>query len=133
MTWTDLARIPVWTGFGALLLIILMMLDSLFTRYKDFQEIKAGNVAVTTRFMMKLFAQSIILYQAISKSSDMWEALILSIVSFIVLLVLEWFIRILLKALIDLRLDQGIREGKVAYALFAGSIHLAGALIIGAI
>ncbi len=34
----------VWTGAGAVLLFVLMYIDSLFTKYKDFAEVKAGNM-----------------------------------------------------------------------------------------
>lgn len=40
MSWIDLIRIPIWTGAGAILLIIIMFLDSRFTKYNDLQEIK---------------------------------------------------------------------------------------------
>ncbi|WP_274364772.1 DUF350 domain-containing protein [Paenibacillus thermotolerans] len=133
MSLIDLARIPVWTGAGAVLLFILMYLDSLFTRYHDLQEIKEGNMAVTTRFVMKLLAQAYILAQSIAKSSDMWEALLISVISFILLLILEWIARLVLSASMRLQLEKGIHEGKVGYALVAGSLHLAGALIIGAV
>lgn len=133
MSLIDLARIPVWTGAGALLLFILMYLDSLFTRYHDLQEMKEGNIAVTTRFVMKLLAQAYILAQSIAKSSDMWEALLISVVSFVLLLVLEWIARLILSASMKLQLERGIHEGKIGYALVAGSLHLAGALIIGAV
>ena len=56
----------VWTGAGAALLVVLMTVDSLFTRYKDMEEIKKGNTAVTTRFVMKLLAQAYILSQSIT-------------------------------------------------------------------
>ncbi|WP_309122275.1 DUF350 domain-containing protein [Paenibacillus sp.] len=133
MTWIDYARIPVWTGMGALLLFLIMYLDSLTTRYQDIQEMKAGNVAVTTRFMMKLIAQAYILGQSIAKSDVIWEAIIISVVSFVLLFVLEWLARTVLSKLTHFQLEEGIHEGKIANALFAGSLHLAGALIIGAV
>lgn len=133
MDWIAILRIPVWTVLGAVLLFVLMMLDSLTTKYKDFHEIREGNTAVTTRFVMKLLAQAYILGQSIYKSGSIWEALVISVVSFIVLLIVEWLFRLGLSAAGGFKLEQGIHEGKVNYALFAGSIHLAGALIIGAV
>ncbi|OBZ10313.1 MULTISPECIES: DUF350 domain-containing protein [Bacillales] len=133
MSWIDLIRIPIWTGAGAILLVIIMFLDSRFTKYNDLQEIKNGNTAVTTRFVLKLFAQAYILSQSISKSSEMWEALVISLVSFVLLLVLEWIVEKVVIAISGMKLEQGIHEGKVGYALFAGSLHVAGALIIGSI
>ncbi|MGO4694403.1 DUF350 domain-containing protein [Paenibacillus sp. 2TAB26] len=133
MSWIDLIRIPIWTGAGAILLIIIMFLDSRFTKYNDLQEIKKGNTAVTTRFVLKLFAQAYILSQSISKSSEMWEALLISLISFVLLLILEWIVEKIVIAISGMKLEQGIHEGKVNYALFAGSLHVAGALIIGSI
>jgi len=129
----DFARIPVWTGMGALLLIVIMYLDSLTTGYDDLKEIRGGNVAVTTRFIMKLIAQAYILGQSIAKSSVMWEAVVISIVSFILLMILEWLARTILSKSMNFNLEEGIHEGKMSNALFAGSLHLAGALIIGAV
>ncbi|MBC8081100.1 MAG: DUF350 domain-containing protein [Gorillibacterium sp.] len=133
MNWVDLMRIPVWTGAGAVLLVVIMYLDSLFTKYNDLLEIKKGNLAVTTRFIMKLFAQGLILAHSINKSDDMLEALVISLISFVLLLVLEWIAEKLLALAAQFHLEKGIHEGKIGYALFAGSLHIAGALIIGAI
>lgn len=133
MSLIDFARIPVWTGMGALLLIVIMYLDSLTTGYDDLKEIRGGNVAVTTRFIMKLIAQAYILGQSIAKSSVMWEAVVISIVSFILLMILEWLARTILSKSMNFNLEEGIHEGKMSNALFAGSLHLAGALIIGAV
>lgn len=133
MSWIDLLRIPVWTGAAALLLFFIMFLDSRFTGYNDLQEMKRGNLAVTVRFVMKLLAQAFILSSSISKSSEMWEALVITLVSFVLLLIIEWLAEKLLAAVSGLRLEQGIVEGKIGYALIAGSLHVSGSLIIGAI
>lgn len=128
----DLLRMLVWTGSGALLLIVLMWIDSLFTKYQDLNEIKNGNVAVTTRFIMKLFAQGYILAQSLATSNDLRTALLVSFVSFVILFVLEKLVELGLHRLAGLDLNEGTRQGKVAHALVAGSLHITGALIIGA-
>lgn len=132
MTLENVVAMLVWTGAGGALLVVLMMVDSLFTRYKDLEEIRKGNVAVTTRFIIKLLAQAYILSQSITTSNSLGEALFVSVISFLILLVLENLLRIILRSTVDLHLDKGTQEGKIAHALFAGSIHAAGALIIGA-
>lgn len=132
MTWVNVQAMFVWTGAGALLLFALMAVDSLFTRYKDFAEIRSGNVAVTTRFVMKLFAQGYILAQSIAKSNILWEALLASAVSFVILLIIETAARVILQKAARLDLDQGTRQGNMATALFAGSLHVVGALILAA-
>ena len=71
MDWIQVMAMLVWTGAGAVLLTVLMWLDALFTKYNDIQEIKNGNVAVTTRFVMKLFAQGYILSQSMLNSRDL--------------------------------------------------------------
>lgn len=133
MTWMNVVAMFVWTGVGALLLFGLMFIDSLFTKYKDITEIRNGNVAVSLRFVMKLFAQGYILSQAIVKSNDLWLALLVSVVSFIILFILEMIIELVMKKGFALDLVQGTQEGKVAHALLAGSLHLVGALILGAL
>ncbi|MCQ6560453.1 DUF350 domain-containing protein [Paenibacillus mendelii] len=132
MTLENVVAMLVWTGAGGALLVVLMMVDSLFTRYKDLEEIRKGNVAVTTRFIIKLLAQAYILSQSITTSNSLGEALFVSVISFLILLVLENLLRIILRSTVNLHLDKGTQEGKIAHALFAGSIHAAGALIIGA-
>ncbi|MGE5703176.1 MAG: DUF350 domain-containing protein [Clostridia bacterium] len=128
----DLLRMLVWTGSGALLLIVLMWIDSLFTKYQDLNEIKNGNVAVTTRFIMKLFAQGYILAQSLATSNDLRTALLVSFVSFVILFVLEKLVELGLHGIAGLDLNEGTRQGKVAHALVSGSLHITGALIIGA-
>ncbi|UVI27921.1 DUF350 domain-containing protein [Paenibacillus spongiae] len=132
MTLDNVVGMLVWTGAGAVLLVVLMMVDSLFTRYRDMEEIRNGNVAVTTRFIIKLLAQAYILSRSIMTSDLLSEALFVSIISFLILLVLESLLRIILRSTMNLHLDKGTQDGKIAHALFAGSIHAAGALIIGA-
>ncbi|WP_438350890.1 DUF350 domain-containing protein [Paenibacillus sp. FA6] len=125
-------RVLVWTGVGSVLLFILLYVDSLFTKYKDFEEVKAGNMAVTTRMILKLVAQGYILSVSISTSNVLLEAIVVSIISFIVLLILESVVRILLRGWAKLDLDLGTQQGKLGYGLFAGSLHIVGALIITA-
>jgi uncharacterized membrane protein YjfL (UPF0719 family) len=132
LEWTNVAGMLLWTGAGALLLFVLMWIDSLFTKYKDMTEIKNGNVAVTTRFVLKLFAQGYILSQSIAKSNDLFEALLVSAISFVILFVIEWIARLMLKIGVGLDLDQGTQQGKTAHALLAGSLHAVGALILAA-
>jgi len=127
-----LVSMIVWTACSAFLLFVLMYIDSLFTRYHDLEEMKNGNLAVTTRFVMKLLAQSYILSSSISTSNELSQAMIISIVSFVLLLVLEKSVRLLLWRWGRLNLDHGTQQGKVGYGLLAGSLHIAGALIISA-
>ncbi|MCR8642087.1 DUF350 domain-containing protein [Paenibacillus sp. N1-5-1-14] len=130
MTWMTILATLVWTGVGAVLLVVLMGIDSLFTRYKDMEEIKNGNVAVAIRFVMKLFAQGYILSQSIRSSNDLWDAVLASVVSFVILLILELIIRNVLKWTVALNLDEGTKQGKIAHALLGGSLHVVGALVI---
>ncbi|WP_028401235.1 DUF350 domain-containing protein [Ectobacillus panaciterrae] len=132
MTWMNVLAMLVWTASGAALLFLLMWIDSIFTKYKDLTEMKNGNVAVTTRFVMKLFAQGYILSQSISKSNDLWQALLASFVSFVILLVLERITEFVLKKAIGLDLEEGTVQGSMAHALLAGSLHIVGALILAA-
>ncbi len=128
----DILRILVWTGMGTVLLCVIMFVDSLFTPYKDMEEIKKGNTAVTTRFVMKLLAQGYILSSSIAKTDSLWDGLVISVVSFVILLVLEWIVRLVLRGSFGLKLDEGTKEGFMPHALFAGSLHIVGALIISA-
>ncbi|MFD0713738.1 DUF350 domain-containing protein [Paenibacillus sp. GCM10027626] len=128
----DIVSMVVWVSSGAVLLFLLMLADSLFTKYNDMQEIRNGNVAVTTRFIMKLLSQAYILSQSISAANNLLQALVVSFISFIILLLLESLMRVVLRTWFKLHIEQGTQDGKIAHALFAGSIHVAGALIIGA-
>lgn len=70
---------------------------------------------------MKLFAQGYILSQSITKANDLWQALLASAVSFVILLVVEMFIEFVLKKMSGLDLEEGTKEGSVAHAMLAGS------------
>lgn len=132
MNFDMILGIFVWTGVGALLLFVLMYVDSLFTRYKDLEEVKKGNMAVTTRLVMKLLAQGFILSVSIGTSPHLLEAIVVSVVSFVILLILERLAEWMLKLLGNINLDQGTQQGKTGYGLFAGTLHVVGALIITA-
>lgn len=132
MSWVELAAMLVWTGAGAALLAVLMFIDSLTTKYKDMSEIKKGNTAVTVRFIMKLLAQGYILASSITSANDLWQALLVSAVSFIILLILEIIVHKVLDAAFDLHLDEGVKNGQISHALLSGSLHVVGALIIAA-
>lgn len=122
--------IAVWTGTGVILLVILMWVDALFTKYNDMQEMKNGNVAVTTRFIMKLFAQGYILSSSISVAYTLGEALLMSVISFVILLIIELILRMALKLFASLDLEEGTKKGLMSHALLGGSLHVVGALII---
>ncbi|MCE5172142.1 DUF350 domain-containing protein [Paenibacillus profundus] len=132
MTMDNITGIAVWTGTGALLLFLLMFVDSLFTGYKDVHEMRQGNVAVTTRFIMKLFSQGYILSSSIKVAYSLGEALLMSVVSFVILLILELIFRVLFRGLFSMNLEEGTKQGNMSYALVAGSLHVVGALIIAA-
>ncbi|MNC23449.1 hypothetical protein D3C75_714770 [compost metagenome] len=127
-----LVSMVVWTVSGSVLLCVLMYVDSLFTRYNDLEEIKAGNMAVTMRFVLKLLAQGYILSSSIASSNSLGDALVVSIVSFVLLFFLEKIVRLLLFSWAKLDLDHGTQLGKIGYGLLAGSLHVTGALIIAA-
>ena len=93
------------------MLFVLMWVDSLFTKYKDMTEMKNGNIAVTTRFVMKLFAQGYILSQSILNSNDLWTALLASVVSFIILFLLERIVEIVFRIGAGFDLEEGVKQG----------------------
>ena len=132
MDFHTLVSMVVWTVSGAVLLCVLMFVDSLFTRYNDVEELKAGNMAVTTRFVLKLVAQGYILSSSLAAASRLGTALIVSVVSFVLLFALEKTAEQLLSRWGKLDLDHGTQLGKVGYGLLAGSLHVTGALIIAA-
>lgn len=132
MDFHTLISMSVWTVSGAVLLGVLMFVDSLFTRYNDLEELKAGNMAVTTRFVLKLLAQTCILSSSIAASHRLGEALTVSAVSFFLLFILEKTVRLLLARWGRLDLDYGTQLGKIGYGWLAGSLHVTGALIIAA-
>ena len=132
MEFSDLARLAVWTLSGAVLLTLLMVIDSLFTKYKDFQELKRGNLAVTIRLVMTIFAQALILKYVLEGSSSIVSAWIVSFITFVILLALESAVEFVLRKWGGLNLDEGTERGNVAHGLFAGTLHVIGAMIITA-
>ncbi|WP_379126994.1 DUF350 domain-containing protein [Paenibacillus sp. sgz500958] len=127
-----LVSMIVWTACGSALLFVLMYVDSLFTRYNDMEEMRNGNMAVTTRLVLKLLGQAYIMASCISSSSKLSEAMLFSVITFILLLILDRTVRSLLSRFGKLDLDHGAQQGKIGYGLFSGTLHIAGALIISA-
>ncbi len=127
-----MVSMAVWTASGAVLLCVLMVVDSLFTRYNDLEELKAGNMAVTTRFVLKLLAQTCILAASIAASSSLGDALQFSIISFWLLFILEKVVHWLLGRMGKIDLDHGTQTGKIGYGLLSGTLHVIGAMIIAA-
>ncbi|MBB6669938.1 DUF350 domain-containing protein [Cohnella nanjingensis] len=132
MSWDQIAGTLLWTAAGGVLLFVLMGIDAMFTKYKDMEEMKRGNTAVAVRFVLKLLAQGYIFSRSIVTSNDLGEALLVSIISFVILFILEWIVEAAFRKIADLRLDEGVKQGLVGHGLVAGSLHLVGALIIGA-
>ncbi|OKP96560.1 DUF350 domain-containing protein [Paenibacillus sp. P46E] len=132
MDFHTLVSMVVWTLCGSILLCVLMYVDSLFTRYNDLEEIRAGNMAVTMRFVLKLLAQGYILSSSIASTNSLGDALVVSIVSFVLLFFMEKIVRLLLFRWAKLDLDHGTMLGKIGYGVLAGSLHVTGALIIAA-
>ncbi len=132
VSFQNIQAMALWTGTGVVLLFILMCIDAIFTKYNDIQEMKNGNVAVTTRFIMKLFAQGFILSSSIKVAYSLGEALLMSVVSFIMLLLIEAIVRIVLRVAFNLNLEAGTKDGMMSHALLAGSLHVVGAFIIAA-
>jgi uncharacterized membrane protein YjfL (UPF0719 family) len=132
LEWIEVLAMLVWTGAGAILLFVLMWIDSLFTKYKDLTEMKNGNMAVTIRFVMKLFAQGYILAQSISHAQDLPTALLVSVISFVILFLLERMVEWVFRLLAGFEREEGTHQGKIGYALLTGSFHIIGAMILGA-
>lgn len=93
---------------------------------------KNGNMAVTARFVMKLFAQGYILSQSVAHSQDLWTALFVSVISFVILFILERIVELVFRMIGGLNLEEGTQHGKVTHAILAGSFHIVGAMIIAA-
>ncbi|WP_151736341.1 DUF350 domain-containing protein [Paenibacillus tengchongensis] len=132
MDFHTMVSMAVWTASGAALLSVLMVVDSLFTRYNDLEELKAGNMAVTTRFILKLLSQACILAASIAASSSLGDALQFSIISFWLLFILEKTVHWLLGRMGRIDLDHGTQLGKIGYGLLSGTLHVTGAVIIAA-
>jgi hypothetical protein len=57
---------------------------------------------------------------------------LVSVISFIILLILESVVHFMIRKWANLDLDTGIQQGKTGYGLFSGALHIVGALIIAA-
>ncbi|MGV2806606.1 DUF350 domain-containing protein, partial [Clostridium perfringens] len=111
MDFDMILRVLLWTAVGGLRLFVLMFVASLFTKYNALEEVTAGNMAVTTRLILNLFAQGYILSVSIGTSYHLLEAIVVSIISFIILLILESLTELMLRNFGKLNLDKGTREG----------------------
>lgn len=130
LTWMNVLAMLIWTGVAAITIFVFMVIDSLFTRYKDIEELKKDNRAVAIRFWQKIGAQAIIMYSSIRASEDLWNALLFSAVSFLILLVLEAIVRAVFKWIFKVNLDLETANGNWSCGLIGGALHVFGALIL---
>lgn len=69
---------------------------------------------------------------SISVSYHLGDALIVSVISFIILLVIEAVVHFIIRRFAAFDIDGGMQQGKIGYGLFSGTLHMVGALIISA-
>lgn len=112
---------------AAILLISFFVIEST-TKYKDWEEIKSGNVAVSLATGGKLLGMAIILHSAISSTDTIGETAIWGVVG-LVMLIIVYFLFNLFTPKIDI--DKAIGEGNVAVALLSAFMSVVFSFIIG--
>lgn len=122
-----LSTLAYFVVCAAILLISFFVIEST-TKYKDWEEIKKGNVAVTVATGGKLLGISIILYSAIASTDTLAQTAIWGVIG-LVMLIIVYFVFNWVTPKIDI--DKAIGDGNLAVGLLSAFISVVFSLIIG--
>lgn len=119
-------------GFYAVAVVAIIMFLAVFelvTQYRNWQEIKRGNVAVALATGGKIFGIANIFSHSIAHNDTMWEALLWSGYGFILLLIAYFLFEFLTPAF---HVDHEIEQGNLAVGLISLLISVSLSFVIGA-
>ncbi|SRR5690606_13404518 len=114
---------------AVLLLVVFLAIFEMVTRYKDWEEIKKGNVAVAMAIGGKIFGICNIFRHIILKSESLYDALIWNAYGF-ALLLLAYFIFEFLTPVF--KVDQEIARDNRAVGLLSMIVSISISYVIGA-
>lgn len=110
-------------------LLLSLTLFEWVTRYRNWQEIKEGNVAVALATGGKIFGIANIFHHSILHNDTMWEALIWSMFGFFLLLIAYFLFEFLTPAF---KVDEEIKADNRAVGLISMLISVSLSFVIGA-
>lgn len=116
-------------AMAALAMIVFLAVFELVTRYKNWQEIKRGNVAVAMATGGKIFGIANIFRFSIAENDSLWQALIWSSYGFILLLIAYFIFEFLTPTF---RIDEEIARDNRAVGLISMIISIGFSYVIGA-
>lgn len=114
---------------AVLLLVVFLAIFELVTRYKDWEQIKQGNVAVAMAIGGKIFGICNVFRHSIPKSENLYDALIWNAYGF-ALLLLAYFIFEFLTPVF--KVDQEIERDNRAVGLLSMIVSISISYVIGA-
>ena len=110
-------------------LIIFLTVFEIVTRYRNWHEIKKGNMAVAMATGGKIFGISHIFHYAIMHNDSMWEALVWSGYGFLLLLVAYFLFEFFTPAF---KVDDEIAQDNRAVGFVSMVLSIALSYVIGA-
>lgn len=119
-------------AFYSVAIIALLLSLSVFelvTRYRNWQEIRNGNVAVALATGGKIFGIANVFHYSITHNDTMWEALVWSVYGFILLLVAYFLFEFLTPAF---KVDEEIQKDNRAVGFISMVISVSLSFVIGA-
>lgn len=119
-----------WFFLFVLTLFVLMSVDVLLTKYNDFELVRNGQTAVAVRFVCKLGAHALIITRSMMISQVVWDAIVISVYAFVLLLIVQWIFDLFMKRFFHIDMARNIAENHMPSALLAGALHLVGAVIL---
>lgn len=114
---------------ASLAIIVFMAVFEAVTKYKNWQEIKKGNVAVALATGGKIFGIANIFRFSIQDNDTIWQALVWSVYGF-VLLLLAYFIFEFLTP--SFKVDEEIEKDNRAVGLIAMLVSIGLSYVVGA-
>lgn len=110
-------------------LLLSLAVFELATRYRNWHEIKNGNMAVALATGGKIFGIANVFHYSIAHNDTMWEALVWSIYGFVLLLVAYFLFEFLTPAF---KVDEEIQNDNRAVGLVSMVISVSLSFVIGA-
>ncbi len=115
-------------AMAALAMIVFLAVFELVTRYKNWEEIKRGNVAVAMATGGKIFGIANIFRFSIAENDSLWQALIWSSYGFVLLLIAYFIFEFLTPTF---RIDEEIAKDNRAVGLISMIISIGFSYVIG--
>ncbi|RLL47857.1 DUF350 domain-containing protein [Oceanobacillus piezotolerans] len=112
-----------------ILYIGLVIFEVITTKYKDYEELKNGNVAVALSIAGKVIGISIILAFSIYNSTHIYDSIIWGVVGIVLQMIAYYIMEILTRSF---SVEDQLKNNNIAVGIFSMSVSIGLGFVIGA-